>query len=893
MQKYKEINGNDYVKDSRTTINETMQSIQSMNSGTAFPTNNLFEGMKCYRTDLKKTYTLTDVENNTWVEDAHATLSDEATHAASATKLQTARSLNLGGAVTADAATFDGTANATINVKTLDATKLKGTASVSTTGNAATATKVVTTAAAGASANIAEATMSSNDLARIRVSGETNAGELALETADNGSEPIVARQYTGVYTNAVRTAKILDESGNTSFPGTVVAPKFTGSLNGNAATATKLQTARTLSLTGKASGSTTFDGSANASINVTSVNADTANKLSTARRINITGNATGSTNFDGSGDVSISTTVNESKHAVNADVATHANDVNDATVNATASAISNSCTALASGVIDKLNAVTGSNDLTSTNKLRSYIGSLFNGDWYNVINIRHRNGATDGTNYGMLIYSGLTDTSSIRYRKQLHTEQWTEERTLLDSENYNSFAPTKTGGGASGTWGINISGNADTSTKASVADVVHKAIQPRGTYGNNSYIFYGTLTIPQNGDFFKLEVLGGYGHNSGIGQSREGTLYFRTGNGDPAHYAAYSEYHRNGAGGLEFFIVKDSGTKYRIYSNLTSFTGTMQVIPYVGQNSSFDLALTAVSALPDGAVEVEQQQLIYASTVNNYAPTKTGGGASGTWGINISGNAASATTATSATNATHASSADSATNADKVDGYHENSFLRYRGAAAANGEDTLWNQIGIKEYGGKLPKGVSGTYNYGAVVSLPAGGGPRLDIWYNHQCSANKDGLWYRSGYSTDQKAWARLLDSNNYTNWAPTKTGGGASGTWGINISGNAASATNADKLDGYHASDIINRISAANTGGIVAASLTENGYVKFANGLILQWGYGNAKAYVTFPIAFTSFARIMCTCNNSNWVWANNCSITGFSVWSDGGAFWFAVGV
>ena len=255
MQKYKEINGNDYVKNSRTTINETMQSIQSMNSGTAFPTNNLFEGMKCYRTDLKKTYTLTDVENNTWVEDAHATLSDEATHAASATKLETARSLNLGGAVTADAATFEATANAKINVNKVDATKLKGTASVSTTGNAATATKVVTTAASGASANIAEATMASNDFARIRVSGETNAGELALETADDGSESIVARQYTGTYTTPVRTAKILDESGNTSFPGTVVAPKFTGALNGNAATATKLQTPRTLSVPGMAAGS--------------------------------------------------------------------------------------------------------------------------------------------------------------------------------------------------------------------------------------------------------------------------------------------------------------------------------------------------------------------------------------------------------------------------------------------------------------------------------------------------------------------------------------------------------------------------------------------------------------------------------------------------------------
>ena len=90
-------------------------------------------------------------------------------------------------------------------------------------------------------------------------------------------------------------------------------------ISGNAATASKLATPRTLSLTGKAAGSTTFDGSANATINVTSVNADTASKLSTARKINITGNATGSANFDGMGDISINTTVNESKHAAAAD----------------------------------------------------------------------------------------------------------------------------------------------------------------------------------------------------------------------------------------------------------------------------------------------------------------------------------------------------------------------------------------------------------------------------------------------------------------------------------------------------------------------------------------------------------------------------------------------
>jgi hypothetical protein len=186
-------------------------------------------------------------------------------------------------------------------------------------GNAATATKVVTNAANGASANIAEATMGGSDYARVRVSGKDGSSELALETADDGNEAIVARQYTGDFKDVARTAAILDANGNTSFPGTVVAPKFTGELNGNAATATKLQTPRTISLTGKATGSTTFDGSSNASINVTSVNADTASKLSSARKINITGDATGAAAFDGSGDISISTTVNESEHAAAAD----------------------------------------------------------------------------------------------------------------------------------------------------------------------------------------------------------------------------------------------------------------------------------------------------------------------------------------------------------------------------------------------------------------------------------------------------------------------------------------------------------------------------------------------------------------------------------------------
>lgn len=53
---------------------------------------------------------------------------------------------------------------------------------------------------------------------------------------------------------------------------------------------------------------------------------------------------------------------------------------------------------------------------------------------------------------------------------------------------------------------------------------------------------------------------------------------------------------------------------------------------------------------------------------------------------------------------------------------------------------------------------------------------------------------------------------------------------------------------------------------GGIVAALLEQNGYVKFANGLILQWGY-TEKNTVTLPIAYTKYC---CVATSVNWGYA-----------------------
>nr|DAJ95549.1 MAG TPA: hypothetical protein [Caudoviricetes sp.] len=53
--------------------------------------------------------------------------------------------------------------------------------------------------------------------------------------------------------------------------------------------------------------------------------------------------------------------------------------------------------------------------------------------------------------------------------------------------------------------------------------------------------------------------------------------------------------------------------------------------------------------------------------------------------------------------------------------------------------------------------------------------------------------LFYTSNGSGYTSAWTRVLTHRNYTNYTVTKTGEGASGTWGISITGNAATATTA----------------------------------------------------------------------------------------------------
>lgn len=61
------------------------------------------------------------------------------------------------------------------------------------------------------------------------------------------------------------------------------------------------------------------------------------------------------------------------------------------------------------------------------------------------------------------------------------------------------------------------------------------------------------------------------------------------------------------------------------------------------------------------------------------------------------------------------------------------------------------------------------------------------------------------SGTAIGKIAGNEILHSNNYTSYTVTKTGIGASGTWGISITGNAATATNSTQLGGTAASSYV----------------------------------------------------------------------------------------
>ena len=95
--------------------------------------------------------------------------------------------------------------------------------------------------------------------------------------------------------------------------------------------------------------------------------------------------------------------------------------------------------------------------------------------------------------------------------------------------------------------------------------------------------------------------------------------------------------------------------------------------------------------------------------------------------------------------------------------------------------------------------------------------------------------LYFRTGRSDTWGAWRAVLDSSNYTSYAVKKDGTGASGTWEISITGNAATATTASKITCTEA-------SSNNDRPIVGTDTSNQLY--YTQKATVNWSTGHVKA-------------------------------------------------
>jgi hypothetical protein len=206
--------------------------------------------------------------------------------------------------------------------------------------------------------------------------------------------------------------------------------------------------------------------------------------------------------------------------------------------------------------------------------------------------------------------------------------------------------------------------------------------------------------------------------------------------------------------------------------------GSTGTIPSWGVYRTGAVSLLRVWA--DGSVTASGNQVLTAGNYNSYAPTLTGGGASGTWGINITGNAATATLAATATSAPN--------------------YLPLAGGTMSGGINflgTVYNTVS----GAKLFAGNSGyTYMYTNTNGF---------LWRNQADSTTVAILTDAGAFnaiSAITQNGNQVLHAGNYTSYSPSLTGSGASGTWGINISGSAVLLTSTQ--GNWNSTGVINNV-------------------------------------------------------------------------------------
>ena len=180
---------------------------------------------------------------------------------------------------------------------------------------------------------------------------------------------------------------------------------------------------------------------------------------------------------------------------------------------------------------------------------------------------------------------------------------------------------------------------------------------------------------------------------------------------------------------------------------------------------------------------------------------------------------------------------------------HDSSYIKYTKvtkstADNANATPYLYN-VESEEV-------ISGYYKYWYIFNMGqySKGNFGTQIAMPYQDNLTDSELFIRSAKSGSWRTWRRILHSNNYTSYTVKKDGTGASGTWNININGNANSAI-VWKRTWERKNDCLMDLPISETRVYMADSSTANKPCP-GSGFIIghgwDWGYGGTVIYQNF---------------------------------------------
>jgi hypothetical protein len=384
--------------------------------------------------------------------------------------------------------------------------------------------------------------------------------------------------------------------------------------------------------------------------------------------------------------------------------------------------------------------------------------------------------------------------------------------TALTAGNYNSYSPSLTGSGASGTWGISITGDAGSVDGLSPPQFYNNMGQNHNTQTDFNavsdfgarYLQGGTNgpTVDTSDQF--------YGFTMGLGNdyplSQYGSQFYWPRAAQDANTYIYVRDREGGSWGswrktqagyadsagsadqIDGFGFRNTGSNSAVNADTLDSNGityyTAGVPNFTGNATDGALYSQAYSSSWQHQIAADYRSgqialrgknsgtwqswrtVLDSSNYTSYAPSLTGSGASGNWGINVTGSAGSVAWGSVTSKPSN--------------------IMYYQGFTLdANTMDS--NSTGFT-YSVNAPA-------TGPVARFSTGGG--YDLWLNAPYSGGNN-LYFRTrnGDNNTLNSWRTVLNDANYTSYAPSLTGSGASGTWGINVTGNAATASTASAL-------------------------------------------------------------------------------------------------